>query len=130
MDAQLTVKATGMVMAGGALGAALRFHAAALVARLGYIGYPWATLAVNVTGGLAMGIVAALILRGAVGEPFRLFVAVGLLGGFTTFSAFSLELFQMLERGQIGAALGYAILSVMVSLAALAAGFALARGLA
>lgn len=129
MDVQLTYKATGLVMAGGALGAALRFHGTLLAVRLGHTGYPFATLSINVIGGLAMGVMAALVLRGHVAEPLRLFVAVGVLGGFTTFSAFSLEMFQMIERGQIAAALGYALLSVGVSLAALAAGFAVTRGL-
>lgn len=129
MDVQLTYKATGLVMAGGALGAALRFHGTQFAVRLGHTGYPYATLSINVIGGLAMGAVAALVLRGHVGEPLRLFLAVGVLGGFTTFSAFSLEMFQMIDRGQIAAALGYALLSVGLSLAALATGFAITRGL-
>lgn len=129
MDVHLTYKATGLVMAGGALGAALRFHGTLLAVRLGHTGFPVATLSVNVIGGLAMGVVAALVFRGHVGEPLRLFVAVGMLGGFTTFSAFSLELFQMIERGMIAAALGYILASVGLSLAALATGFAITRGL-
>lgn len=129
MDVHLTWKATGMVMAGGALGAALRFQATQLLIRLGHSGYPLATLGVNVLGGLAMGILAALVLRGQLGEAARLFAGVGVLGGFTTFSAFSLEMFQMIERGAIVVAFGYALLSVGLSLAALAAGFAMTRGL-
>jgi len=129
MDVHLTYKATGLVMAGGALGAALRFHGTQLAVRLGHTGYPFATLGVNVIGGFAMGVVAALVLRGHVGDPLRLFAAVGVLGGFTTFSAFSLEMFQMIERGQMALALGYALLSVSLSLAALAAGYAITRGL-
>lgn len=127
MDAHLTFKATGLVMAGGALGAALRFQATLLALRLGHGSYPLATLSVNVIGGLLMGILAALVLRGDVTEPVRLFAGVGLLGGFTTFSAFSLELFQMIERGQMLAGLGYALLSVVLSLAAVAAGVTLTR---
>ncbi|MDM7957245.1 fluoride efflux transporter CrcB [Blastomonas sp.] len=129
MDAHLTFKATGLVMAGGALGAALRFQGTQLAVRLGHTGYPFATLGVNVIGGLAMGVLAALLLRDHVGEPMRLFAGVGLLGGFTTFSAFSLEMLQMLERGQVAAAVGYALASVGLSLAALAAGFVMTRGL-
>lgn len=129
MDVQLTYKATGLVMAGGALGAALRFHGTQLAGRLGHSGYPFATLGVNVIGGLAMGAVAALVLRGQITEPLRLFIAVGVLGGFTTFSAFSLEMFQMIERGHLALALGYAALSVGLSLAALAFGFGITRGL-
>lgn len=127
MDAHLTFKATGLVMAGGALGAALRFQATLLALRLGHGSYPLATLSVNAIGGLLMGILAALVLRGDVTEPVRLFAGVGLLGGFTTFSAFSLELFQMIERGQMLAGLGYALLSVVLSLAAVAAGATLTR---
>lgn len=130
MDAQLTYKATGLVMAGGAVGAALRYNATLIAHRFGYVGYPYATLAVNVIGGLAMGMVAALVLRGQLAEPWRLFLAVGVLGGFTTFSAFSLDLFQMLERGAYGAALGYALVSVLASLGALVLGFAATRAVA
>lgn len=130
MDAHLTFKATGLVMAGGAVGAALRFQATQIAIRLGHTGYPVATLSVNVLGGLLMGMLAALVLKGHVTEPYRLFLGVGVLGGFTTFSAFSLELFQMMERGQLLAALGYVLASVLLSLAAVAAGFALTRSIA
>jgi fluoride exporter len=85
---------------------------------------------VNVLGGLAMGVLAALVLKGQVAEPLRLFLGVGVLGGFTTFSAFSLELFQMLERGAALTALGYALASVLLSLAAVAAGFVVTRSIA
>ena len=130
MDAHLTFKATGLVMAGGAIGAALRFQTTLMAVRLGHTGFPAATLAVNILGGLLMGILAALVLRGHVAESFRLFAGVGILGGFTTFSAFSLELFQMLERGAFLIALGYVLASVLLSLAAVAAGFAVTRSLA
>ena len=112
------------VMAGGALGAAARYLVSlALAGR----GFPYATLAVNLLGGFAMGVLAALVLRGVASEGLRLFVGVGILGGFTTFSAFSLESFQMIERGQIAVASGYAIASVIGSIAALAVGYAVAR---
>ena len=113
------------VMAGGALGAALRYLVSLAFAGRG--GFPYATLAVNLLGGFAMGVLAALVLRGVASEGLRLFVGVGILGGFTTFSAFSLESFQMIERGQIAVAGGYAIASVIGSIAALALGFAVAR---
>ncbi len=129
MDAHLTFKATGLVMAGGALGAALRFHATLMALRLGHGSFPLATLSVNVIGGLLMGVLAALVLRGEAAEPIRLFAGVGVLGGFTTFSAFSLELFQMIERGQMVSAMGYALISVILSVAALAIGFTLTRAL-
>ena len=130
MDAHLTYKATGLVMAGGAVGAALRYHATLIAIRMGHAGFPLATLAVNVMGGLLMGALAALILRGHVAEPVRLLLGVGLLGGFTTFSAFSLELFQMVERGTWLAALGYALASVLLSLGAVALGFVVTRSIA
>jgi fluoride exporter len=113
------------VMAGGAIGAALRYTVSAALPMRG--GWPWGTLTVNLIGGFAMGILAAALLRGSGSEAMRLFFGVGILGGFTTFSAFSLESFQMIERGQFGMAAGYAIASVIGSIAALAAGYALVR---
>lgn len=115
------------VMAGGAIGAGLRYlTGAALSARLGPA-LPWGTLTVNLVGGLVMGLLAGLALRGQAGETLRLFAGVGILGGFTTFSAFSLESWQMIERGQIGLASGYALASVIGSIVALAAGYWLVR---
>jgi CrcB protein len=113
-------------MAGGAIGAAARYLIGVALAGRG--GFPYATLAVNLIGGFAMGLLAALILRGMAGESARLFIGVGVLGGFTTFSAFSLESFQMIERGQLVMAGAYAIASVVGSIAALALGYAVARG--
>ena len=119
-----------LVMTGGAVGAALRYQLSRMVpASAG--GWPWATFAANVAGGLAMGVLAAWLLRqgeaGAAGEPVRLLLGVGLLGGFTTFSAFSLEMAQMVERGQGGLAAGYAVASVLLALAALFVGLTLGR---
>jgi fluoride exporter len=113
------------VMAGGAIGAGLRYLAS--VALAGRSGFPYATLTVNLIGGFTMGLLAAFVLRGAASEGVRLFVGVGIFGGFTTFSAFSLESFQMIERGQMMMAAGYAVASVIGSIAALAIGFAVAR---
>jgi fluoride exporter len=113
------------VMAGGAIGAALRYLTG--VALAGRSDWPWGTFAVNVVGGFAMGLLVALMLKGGGSESIRLFVGVGVLGGFTTFSAFSLESFEMLQRGQAALAFGYATASVLGSIAALAAGFALVR---
>jgi fluoride exporter len=117
-----------LVMAGGAAGAVLRFQLArSLPASAG--GWPWPTFAANLAGGLAMGLLTAWLLRqGETGEPLRLLLGVGLLGGFTTFSAFSLEMAQMIERGQTMLAAGYAVASVSLALAALFAGLALGRG--
>jgi fluoride exporter len=113
------------VMAGGALGAGLRYLTGLALPLRG--GWPWGTFAVNLLGGFAMGLLAASLMKGSATEGMRLFVGVGILGGFTTFSAFSLEGFQMIEGGQWGLALGYALASVIGSIAALAAGYALVR---
>lgn len=112
-----------LVMMGGAVGAGGRY----LIGRaIGAAGFPWATLLVNVVGGFAMGLLVGTIVR----EPVRLAIGVGVLGGFTTFSAFSLELVTMIERGAWGLAAGYAIVSVAGAVLALAGGLAIARGLA
>ena len=117
-----------LVMAGGAVGAALRFQLSRMLpASAG--GWPWPTFAANVAGGLAMGVLAAWALRqGDADEPMRLLLGVGLLGGFTTFSAFSLEMVMMVERGQMMLAASYALASVLLALIAIFAGLALGRG--
>jgi fluoride exporter len=113
------------VMAGGAIGAGLRYLTGLALPLRG--GWPWGTFAVNLLGGFAMGVLAAAVMKGNASESMRLFVGVGTLGGFTTFSAFSLEGFRMIEGGQWGLALGYSAASVIGSIAALAAGYALVR---
>jgi CrcB protein len=118
-----------LVMTGGAIGAGLRFGLSQAVPYTGQ-GWPWPTFAANVLGGLAMGVLAAWILRGDnSAEPLRLFVGIGVLGGFTTFSAFSLEMAQMIERGQTGLAAGYALASVLLALGALFAGMTAAKAI-
>lgn len=119
-----------LVMLGGALGSAARFGVGRWAAQFGP-GWPWGTLTVNLAGGLAMGLLAGTIARvGTAGEPWRLLVGVGLLGGFTTFSAFTLELVTMVERGQWAAGLLYILASVLGAAVALFAGLAAARALA
>src|SRR3546814_3755205 len=88
--------------------------------------WPWGTFGANVVGGFAMGLLAGWLARfnAPSGEPIRLLLAVGLLGGFTTFSSFSLETMLMMERGQTGMALGYAVISVVGAVGALAGGLA------
>jgi fluoride exporter len=113
------------VMLGGAIGAGLRYGAALMVdGRL-----PWATLGVNLLGSFLMGLLMALIMRGSASEGVRLFVGVGILGGFTTFSTFSFDLWQMMERGQAGIALGYALISVIGSVVLLVAAMSLGRAI-
>lgn len=117
-----------LVMAGGAIGAGLRFLVGRFTLHQFGPGFPWGTLTVNLVGGLAMGLLVGLLARfGSGGEGWRLFVGVGILGGFTTFSAFSLEVTNMIERGAIGLAAGYALVSVIASVAALFAGLWIVR---
>ena len=115
-----------IVAAGGALGAVARYGVGRL---LPAGGWPWGTLAVNVVGGLVMGLLTGwLAFRdGAQSESIRLFAAVGVLGGFTIFSAFSLETALMIERRQFATAGGYVAASVVLSIAALFLGLMVAR---
>jgi fluoride exporter len=118
-----------LVAAGGAIGAALRHGVGLLSLRHLPSTWPWATFTVNILGGFAMGMLVgwlALKAEGA-GQDLRLFLATGLLGGFTTFSAFSLETVNMFRTGETGKALAYIVLSVGCSVAALALGLLLAR---
>jgi fluoride exporter len=113
-----------LTMAGGALGAGARYLTGVGAARALGTGWPWSTLIVNIVGGLAIGLLAA---RVAADDPWRLFLGVGVLGGFTTFSAFSLETFAMIQRGAWSSAIPYAALSVVLSVGAVAIGMAVAR---
>lgn len=124
MDAPHPLMATVHVALGGAIGAVLRYQAGRLLTLLfgapAMLAFPWATLFVNVTGSLAMGLLAGWLARhGTAGEPMRLLLGVGVLGGFTTFSAFSLELMLLIERGQAAQALAYGAISVLAGLIAL-----------
>lgn len=120
-----------LVMLGGALGAAARHFVSRALLALWGPHFPWGTLAVNLVGGFAMGLLAASLPRlGLASDPWRLLLGVGVLGGFTTFSAFSLDVVLMLERGAWAPALGYVLASVIGAVLALAGGMALARSLA
>ena len=120
-----------LVAAGGAAGAVARYAVGTQATRWLGAGQVWGTLSVNVVGGLVMGLLAGwLATRGGEGERWRLLLGVGVLGGFTTFSAFSLETAQLIEQRRWGAASGYVAASVILSLAALMAGLWLARRLA
>ena len=114
------------VALGGAIGAALRFGAGLAVVRFAHGPFPVAILMVNVVGSFLMGLfVVWSFQRGF--EHWNLFVMTGILGGFTTFSAFSLETFTLIERGAFGAAMLYIAVSVLASVGALIAGVMLAR---
>ncbi len=106
------------VMAGGALGALARYLLAGQVTRIVGVGFPWGTLVVNVLGALVMGVLVEMMaLHWSVSQAMRAFLTVGVLGGFTTFSAFSLEMANLLERGAYGPAFLYALGSVVLCVA-------------
>lgn len=116
-----------LVFIGSGIGGVLRYGVNLCAARWGAL-FPWATLLVNVVGCFAMGLVAGwLVTRGPSGQAWRLFMATGVLGGFTTFSAFSLEVLQLWERNQPGQAVVYVLASVCVSIVAVAAGIWVSR---
>ena len=119
-----------LVCVGGALGAGMRHLSTSAVARLVGIAFPWGTLAVNLVGCLAMGLLVGILAR-KLGVPheIRLFLATGVLGGFTTFSAFSLDVAVLWERGAQIAALSYVLASVAGSILALFGGLWLARSM-
>jgi fluoride exporter len=118
-----------LVAVGGGTGAVLRYLLGVQAVRALGHGWPYGTFTANVVGGLLMGVLAGwLALRGAGdGEKWRLLLGVGVLGGFTTFSAFSLEVALMIERRAWGEALGYSLASVVLSVVALFAGLLLMR---
>lgn len=121
-----------LVMIGGALGALGRYQFGRFAGQALGAGWPWGTLGVNMIGGLAMGLLAGWLARhgSPSGEQTRLLIGVGVLGGFTTFSAFSLETALMIERGQFGSAMAYAVFSVVLSVAALFGGLFAMRAMA
>ena len=122
------VLASLYVALGGGVGALGRYHIGRLVAHWAGpgTGFPWPTLAVNVIGSLAMGALLGWLARGPVsaptGETLRLLVGVGLLGGFTTFSAFSAEMVTLMHRGLLLQALGYGGASIIAGMAAFVIG--------
>ena len=124
--------ASGIVALGGAIGTVLRYQAGRTITLLlgpvAVTAFPWATLTVNVVGSLAMGVLAGFLARhGSDGEQWRLFVGMGVLGGFTTFSSFSLETMMLIERGQPSLALTYVAVSMLAGLVALYLGLVAMR---
>lgn len=119
-----------LAAAGGALGAGARHLVN--VSMLAWLGpsFPWATFTVNIVGSLLMGIAVEGLMpfSGASAIAWRTFLATGILGGFTTFSAFSLDIWVLYERGQFVALFLYVALSLALSVAGLLLGMALVRG--
>jgi CrcB protein len=120
-----------IVFLGGGLGAALRHSINLISARTLGTAFPYHTLIINVTGSLVMGLIAGyLAFKGDASQHWRLFLMTGILGGYTTFSAFSLDAALLYERGAIGLAALYVLASVILSIAGLFAGLALVRNFA
>lgn len=116
-----------LVALGGAIGASARHLTNGAAIRLFGAGFPYGTLFVNVLGSLAMGILMGWLLARSGSDSLRLFLATGILGGFTTFSAFSLDAVSLYQRGEAMAALIYVVASVVISILALVAGLAAMR---
>ncbi|WNV12197.1 fluoride efflux transporter CrcB [Tardiphaga sp. 709] len=117
-----------LVFVGGGLGATLRYVINMTCARCMGMAFPWGTFIINVTGSAVMGLIAGyLAFKGEASQPWRLFLMTGILGGYTTFSAFSLDTAVLCERGELGLALAYVLGSVVLSIAGLFAGLALVR---
>lgn len=118
-----------LVAAGGALGAGMRHLASGAIVRRMGAEWPYATFSINIVGSLLIGFLAGwLAFRGADGSSqLRLLIGTGVLGGFTTFSAYSLETALLIERGRLGSAALYALGSVAVGLAFVFAGLFIAR---
>ncbi len=117
-----------LAVVGGALGSGARYLVNVGAARWLGVAFPWATLIVNIAGSFAMGLLVEYVILRHNGSPeLRTFLATGILGGFTTFSAFSLDVATLADRGDLALAALYVAASVAISIAALYAGIALAR---
>ncbi|WP_438277128.1 fluoride efflux transporter CrcB [Nitrobacter sp.] len=120
-----------LVFVGGGLGATFRHGINILCARIFGTHFPFGTFFINVSGSVVMGLIAGyLAFKGNAAQPWRLFVMTGVLGGYTTFSTFSLDSALLYERGEIGLAALYVVGSVVLAIGGLFAGLALVRHLA
>ena len=118
-----------LVFIGGGLGSVLRHIVNVVCPRLFGANFPYHTFIINITGSTVMGLSAGyLAFKAAAAQPLPLFLMTGILGGYTTFSAFSLDTAVLYERGEIGLAALYVLGSVVLSIAGLFAGLALIRG--
>lgn len=130
MNSPSTLQASTLVALGGASGAVLRYHAGSLIGLVTGPNavFPWGTFSINFVGSLTMGLLAGwLAHHGTGGETWRLLIGVGVLGGFTTFSAFSLESAMLIERGLFTSAALYAAGSVFAGIAGLFIGLYITR---
>ena len=119
-----------LASAGGAIGAGARYAVSQWFVARGWTEFPWATLLINVTGSVLMGVTAGIVMsRASLAPELRVFLATGILGGYTTFSAFSLEVFQLAERGQMIHAGLYILASVVLSVLGLGLGLITAKWL-
>ena len=117
-----------LVFVGGGLGASLRHLINVTSARCLGTGFPWGTFIINISGSTVMGLIAGyLAFKGEASQPWRLFLMTGILGGYTTFSAYSLDAALLYERGELASAALYVVGSVVLSIAGLFAGLALVR---
>ena len=118
-----------LVVIGGGIGAGLRHLSGTAALRLMGPNFPWGTLFVNVFGSLVMGLFIAWLVKrtGGTSQEVRLFFATGVLGGFTTFSAFSLDVANLIEKGAQSDAVFYIVSSVLLSIAAVFAGLWMGR---
>jgi CrcB protein len=119
-----------LVFLGGGIGAMLRHGINMVTPRLLGSGFPWSTFLINISGSFVMGLVAGwFAFRGDAPQHLRLFFTTGILGGYTTFSAFSLDTALLYERGDVGLAAAYVAGSVVLSIAGLFAGLWIVRSL-
>jgi CrcB protein len=117
-----------LVFVGGGLGATLRHLINLTCTRCLGTGFPWGTFLINISGSTVMGLIAGyLAFKGEASQPWRLFLMTGILGGYTTFSAYSLDAALLYERGELGLAALYVTGSVVLSIAGLFAGLAVVR---
>jgi CrcB protein len=116
------------VAAGGALGSVARYLVAIGFGKLLGSKFPWGTLFINITGSLLIGVLAGLFaVRWSLPQAARIFLIVGICGGYTTFSTFSLDSFYLIQRGEVAAAAAYMIASVALSVGAVIAGIQIVR---
>lgn len=119
-----------LVAVGGAIGSVARYLVGVWATRLAGPNFPWGTLTVNVVGAFAIGLFVEMVARRFdASTEMRAFIVTGILGGFTTWSSFTLDTMVLFERGEIGLSALYLLASLLVSFAAIFAGLALGRAL-